>query len=99
MVFAAPFLLLDCLRASVTGREPSALAANSTSYPELFQRIIHTSWLGPGLLLALFLMLLVLRNGPSRKPREKQGLVRKFTAPRLERYRGLLPRDHQDLEI
>ena len=98
VVSAAAFLLLDCLRASAAERGPLLLAAVSIG-PDLFQRIIHTSWLGPGLVLAVILALFVLMSGSSRKPMENHGLVRRFRTPRLERYRGVPLRQHQDLDV
>jgi hypothetical protein len=74
-------------------------ATASPHYHELFRQVIHTSWLGPGLILAVLLMLLASSTGPNHKPKKKRGLVRKFRAPKLERYLGTLPKDHQDLEI
>ena len=98
-VCIAVFLLLDRLPAPPTAREPLVLAAASARYVEVFQQIIHTSWLGPGLILAVFLLLFVLVTGPTDKPNKTRGLVRKFKAPKLERYGGKFPKNHRDLEI
>lgn len=98
-VSIAVLLLLDCLRASADERGPLVLAVVSPHYRELFQQVIHTSWLGPGLVLAVLLVLLASSAGSRHKPRKKRGLVRKFRTPRLERYRGTFPKDHRDLEI
>lgn len=98
-VSIAAFLLLDCLRASADERKPLVLAAASPNYHELFQQIIHTSWLGPGLFLAILLVLLVSSTGSTHKPRKRSGLVRKFRAPKLDQYRDTFPKDHEDLEV
>ena len=99
VVCAVLFLLLDCLHASAVERKLSALAVNFPRYPTLFQQIIHTSWLGPGLLLGLLLMVLALLSHSSRKSQIKHGLVRQFRTPSLDRYRGDFPKRHQDLDF
>jgi hypothetical protein len=76
-----------------------ALAAASWSASAFFERVIHTTWLAPGLVLGLLLMLFVLLTRPADKSKKKQELVRKFRAPRLEPYRGASAKRHQDLEI
>jgi hypothetical protein len=71
------------------------LAAKLPDLPALLFRAIHTHWLGPGLVLA-FLLLATLRR--TRRMAYKP-LARKIHSPRLDRYRGTIPRRHQDLEI
>ena len=63
--------------------------------PDLLWRAWQTPWLGPGLVLA-FLLLVTLRS--ARRVATKP-LHRSFRAPRLERFRGEIPRRHEDLEI
>lgn len=75
--------------------ERFALAAKLPDLPNLLLRAMHTSWLGPGLVLA-FLLLATLRR--ARRMAYKP-LQRKVHQPRFERYRGDIPRKHQDLEI
>lgn len=93
------FLLLNIHSASPTPRAASAehfaLAAKLPDIPTLILRAMHTPWLGPGLVLAL-LLLVTLRGARhmAYKP-----LQRKVHKPKLERYRGVIPRKHQDLEI
>ena len=71
------------------------LAAKLSDVPALVSRALNTPWLGPGLVVAVVL-LLTLRG--ARKMASKP-LHRRFQMPRLERYRGEIPRRHQDLEI
>ena len=102
-VCTAVFLLLDCLRASAGMREPLVLAAASTGFPKLFQQVLHMSWLGPGLIVALLLGLLALATQPADKTKNDKAKktleLRRIRAPRLERYRGTLPKRHRDLEL
>ena len=56
---------------------------------------MHIPWLGPGLVIA-FLLLATLRG--TRREAHKP-IQRRVHAPRLERYRGTLPRRHTDLEV
>jgi hypothetical protein len=61
----------------------------------VLNRAWHTTWLGPGLLLGLILLVTLRRaRRVARKP-----LHRQIHRPKLERYRGVLSRRHQDLEI
>lgn len=83
----------------MNGRRLLVLAAASLRFSDLFQRVIHTSWLGPGLILAVFIILLALLTRPADKSQRKKGLVRRFRTPRLERYRGAFRKNHQDLEM
>jgi hypothetical protein len=54
-------------------------------------------WLGPGLLLAAILLLLLLPRSSTRFPEEKP-VHRIFRKPNLTRFRGVIPSRHQDLE-
>jgi len=72
-----------------------ALTAALPNIPALLVRAMHTHWLGPGLVLA-FLLLITLRG--TRRAAYKP-LVRRVRQPKLERYRGVTPRRHRDLEI
>lgn len=98
MLCLAAFLLLNCLPALAIVREPLLLTADLT-YSQFFQRVIHTPWLGPGLVIGILLALVALMTHSADKPKNAKVLVRKFRAPRLERFRGALPKNHQDLEI
>jgi hypothetical protein len=91
----AVFFLLDRLHTSVSAREPLVLAARLSNFPELFQRILHTSWLGPGLILAALLLI----TRPRAKSQKERRFVRIFHEPKLERYRGISPKRHKDLEV
>ena len=71
------------------------MAAKLPDLPGLLLRTLHTHWLGPGLVLA-FLLLVTLRG--TRRMAYKP-LVRRVHAPKLDRYRGTIPRRHRDLEI
>ena len=77
------------------GQERFALGANMLDLPSLMNRILHTPWLGPGLVIAL-LLLVTLRG---KRIKAYKPLHRSFRRPRLERYRGEIPRHHQDLEV
>jgi hypothetical protein len=72
-----------------------ALAATLPDLPGLLLRALHTPWLGPGLVLA-FLLLVTLRS--TRRAAYKP-LQRRVHSPRLERYRGLIPRKRRDLDV
>jgi hypothetical protein len=72
-----------------------ALIAKLPSLSNLLFRALHTRWLAPGLVLA-FLLLVTLRGARRMAYKPLQRLVHQ---PRLERYRGVIPRRHQDLEI
>lgn len=80
-------------RAASAGR--FALAAKLLDIPTLLLRAMHIPWLGPGLVMA-FLLLVTLRG--ARRMAYKP-LQRKVHEPKLERYRGMIPRKHRDLEI
>lgn len=71
------------------------LAAKLSDVPTLVSRALNTPWLGPGLVVAVVL-LLTLRGA---RAMVSKPLHRKFRMPRLERFRGKMPRRHQDLEI
>lgn len=71
------------------------LAAKLPDLGGLLFLALHTRWLGPGLVLA-FLLLATLRG--ARRAAYKP-LHRQVRPPRFERYRGTIPRRHQDLEI
>lgn len=98
MVCTAVFLLLNHLSAFALVREPLLLTADP-NYPQAFQRVIHTSWLGPGLLIAVVLVVFALITRSPDKHKKVKVLERKLRAPRLERFRGALPKNHRDLEI
>lgn len=95
----AVLLLLDltfAARPSVA--EATACSALATALPSITSWLawaMHTTWLGPGLILALIL-LLTLRPAPKTPETPVRHLFRR---PRLERFRGLAPRTHRDLEI
>lgn len=99
MVSTAAFLLLKALHGPALRRASLALAAESTGLPQLFTRAIHIAWLGPGLMVAAVLVILTLMTRPSRKSRQQRRLVRIVRQPSLERYRGVFPKNHRDLEI
>lgn len=71
------------------------LAAKLPELPGLMERALDIPWLGPGLVVA-FVLLITLRG--TRRAAYKP-LHRRFRMPRLERYRGEIPRRHRDLEI
>ena len=72
-----------------------ALTAGLADIPAWLVRAMHIPWLAPGLVLA-FLLLITLRG--TRRMAYKP-LQRRVHQPKLERYRGVIPRRHQDLEI
>jgi hypothetical protein len=72
-----------------------ALAARLSDAPGLVSRALDTPWLGPGIVVAVVL-LLTLRG--TRRAAYKP-LHRIFRMPRLERHRGEILRRHQDLEL
>ena len=71
------------------------LAARLSNVSALVSRTLDTPWLGPGLVVAVVL-LLTLRG--TRRAAYKP-LHRRFRTPKLERYQGKIPRRHQDLEL
>jgi hypothetical protein len=71
------------------------LGAKVPDLPALVLWALHIPWLGPGLVLA-FVLLVTLRG--TRRAAHKP-LHRSFRMPKLERYRGEIPRRHKDLEI
>jgi len=83
------------LTPSALARGRFVLAARLSEVPGLISRALNTPWLGPGLIVAVVL-LLTLRG--ARRMAFKP-LHRRFRMPRLERFRGKIPRRHQDLEI
>lgn len=76
-------------------RGPFVLGAKLWGMAALVSKALDTLWLGPGLIVAVVL-LLTLRG--TRRAAYKP-LHRHFRRPRLERYRGDIPRRHQDLEL
>ena len=92
-------LLLGSITAWLTplagARGRFALAVKLPDIAGLAMRALHVPWLGPGLVLAV--LLLVTLRGTRR--RAFKPLHRRFRMPRLERYRGDIPRRHRDLEI
>jgi hypothetical protein len=95
----AVLLLLDLLFAprhsAAEVPSGSALAAASPNLTAWLAWAMHTPWLGPGLVLAAILLLTLrrTRKTPFRPVRHN------VPPPRLERYRGSPPRQHQDLEV
>lgn len=71
------------------------LGAKLPDVPGLVSWALNVPWLGPGLVVA-FVLLITLRGARRMVSRP---LRRRFRMPRLERYRGEIPRRHQDLEI
>jgi hypothetical protein len=61
----------------------------------VLNRVLHTPWLGPGLVIAL--LLLVTLRGVRRAGTKP--LHRMIRPPELERYRGVIPKRHRDLEV
>ena len=95
----AVLLVLDLLLAPrqcvAEAADPSAFAA---AYPNLSAWLtwaMHTPWLGPGLVLAALLLLTLHRT---RTP-ARTSVRHNVPTPRLERYRGVSPRQHRDLEV
>jgi len=96
------FAVLLLLNRHIAWRIPPALAqerfalgAKILDLPGHLNRTLHTPWLGPGLVIAL-LLLVTLRG---KRIKAYKPLHRRFRMPRLERYRGEIPRRHRDLEI
>jgi hypothetical protein len=93
------FFLLGSLAAwlipSAHARGRFVLGAKLPELPGLVQRVLDIPWFGPGLVVA-FVLLITLRG--TRRAAYKP-LHRRFRMPRLERYRGKIPKRHQDLEI
>jgi hypothetical protein len=56
---------------------------------------MQTPWLGPGLVLAVILILTLRRTRANARPAVRHNIP----APKLERYRGVAPRQHRDLEL
>jgi hypothetical protein len=77
------------------GQERFALGAKMLDLSHLLGQSLHTPWLGPGLVIAL-LLLVTLRG---KRTKAYKPLHRRFRMPKLERYRGEIPRRHRDLEI
>lgn len=71
------------------------LGAGLPHIPGFLFQALDIPWLGPGLIVG-FVLLVTLRGRPrtSSKP-----LQRRFRMPKLERYRGMIQRRHQDLEV
>jgi hypothetical protein len=88
-------LLLDLPNPPAMVRGRFALTTKLPDLTSLLIRAMHTRWLGPGLVLA-FLLLVTLRG--ARRMAYKP-LQRRVHKPKLDRYRGMRPRRHQDLEI
>ena len=93
------FLLLDILSArrdvSAWVQGHFALTASQFDISDLLTRAMHIPWLGPGLVLATFLLLTLRRTRRvARHP-----ICRTVRAPNLERYEGVIPKRHQDLEL
>jgi hypothetical protein len=91
---SAVLLLLDFSTPPAEARGRFALTAKLPDMPALFARAMQVHWLGPGLVVA-FVLLITLRG--TRRMAYKP-LERRVRAPKLERYRGLIPRRHRDLE-
>jgi ABC-type sulfate transport system permease component len=93
------FLLLNRYSAWLTlpaaAQGSFVLGTKLSAMPELVSRVLDIPWLGPGLVVAVVL-LLTLRG--TRRAAYKP-LYRRFRTPRLERHRGEIPRRHRDLEI
>lgn len=89
------FLLLSLPNPPTGARGRFALITKLPDFPSLLLRVMHIPWLGPGLVLA-FLLLITLRG--TRRMAYKP-LERRVRQPKLERYRGAIPRRHRDLEI
>lgn len=92
-------LLLDLLfapRHSVA--EVLGHSAFAAAFPNLSAWVawaMETPWLGPGLILAIILLLTLRRT--HRSPHLP--VRRNVAPPKLERYRGVRSRQHRDLEI
>lgn len=71
------------------------LGVKLTALPAILSNALDIPWLGPGLIVA-FVLLITLRG---RRRAATKPLHRRFRMPRLERYRGEVPRRHRDLEI
>lgn len=80
-------------RPGAASAEHFALAAKLPDISTGFLRALHTAWLGPGLVLA-FILLATLRG---TRRRAYKPLQRKVHEPKLERYRGIVPRKRRDL--
>lgn len=81
------------LPAAARGR--FVLGAKLADLPGLISKALNVSWLGPGIIVALVL-LITLRG--TRRAAYKP-LHRRFRVPELERHRGEIPRQHRDLEL
>jgi hypothetical protein len=91
---SAVFLLLDLSTPPAEARGRFALMAKLPDLTDLFARAMQIHWLGPGLVVG-FVLLITLRG--ARRMAYKP-LQRRVRAPKLERYRGVIPRRHRDLE-
>jgi len=72
-----------------------ALGVKLPDIPNLLTRALDMPWLGPGVVIG-FVLLITLRG---RRRVGRKPLHRSFRMPRLERYRGKIPRRHRDLEV
>lgn len=96
--FAVLFLLDLLFAPRLLVAEVQGLSAFVAADPSLsgwFSRAMHTSWLGPGLILAAILLVTLRRSPSTTRPAVRHNVPR----PRLERYRGARPRLHRDLEV
>ena len=95
----AVLLFLDLLLAPRhSAAEVQGQSVFATAYPSLSAWVawaMHTPWLGPGLILAAILILTLRRTRTAAHPPVRHNVP----SPRLERYRGVAPRQHQDLEV
>ena len=71
------------------------LGIKLASVPAILSNALDVPWLGPGLIVA-FVLLITLRG---RRRAASKPLHRRFRMPKLERYRGEIPKQHRDLEI
>jgi hypothetical protein len=79
--------------AAIRGR--FVLGVKLATVPAILSNALDIPWLGPGLIVA-FVLLITLRG---RRRAATKPLHRRFRMPKLERYRGKIPRRHRDLEI
>lgn len=91
----AAFLLLSWQTFPAVGTGRFVLGAKLPDLTKWVLSGLNVPWLGPGLVVA-FVLLITLRG--TRRMASKP-LHRRFRMPRLERYRGEVPRRHQDLEV
>ena len=71
------------------------LGASLPEWSGVVFNALDIPWLGPGLVVA-FVLLVTLRR---RRTAAFKPLHRRFRMPKLERYRGKIPRRHRDLEV